>query len=61
MAIAVYLVLCVLVGFLAIGLRGGFFLYFILSLALSPLVGLMILVIVGSSAERQTSIKFPRY
>ncbi|HQS07514.1 MAG TPA: hypothetical protein PLK13_01705 [Xanthobacteraceae bacterium] len=61
MAIMIYLLLSLLVGFLGIGLRGGFFLYFILSIALSPLVGLMILVIVGSNGDRNTTVKLPRY
>ncbi|MGV6872140.1 hypothetical protein ACUSIJ_05525 [Pseudochelatococcus sp. B33] len=62
MAIVVYLLLSILVGVLGIGLRGGFFLYFILSIALSPLVGLLILLIVGSSRDgRRPDMKLPHY
>ncbi len=39
MSAVVYLVLCILVACFGIGYRGGFLLYFILSLALTPLVG----------------------
>ncbi|PWC90781.1 hypothetical protein TSH100_01750 [Azospirillum sp. TSH100] len=41
----IYLALCILVGLFAIGQRGGFFLYFLLSMVLSPLLSLLILVI----------------
>ncbi|GJD62476.1 hypothetical protein [Methylobacterium frigidaeris] len=49
MSAVVYLVLCILVACFGIGYRGGFLLYFILSLALTPLVGLLVLVIVSSN------------
>lgn len=61
MALVVYLLLSIMVGVLGIGMRGGFFLYFILSIALSPLVGLMILLIVGSNKDKPTNIKLPHY
>lgn len=62
MAIMVYLLLSIMVGILGIGMRGGFFLYFILSIALSPLVGLLVILIVGSNGDKkQSNIKLPHY
>jgi hypothetical protein len=61
MAIIIYLVLSVLIGLLGIGLRGGFFLYFILSIALSPLGALLIVLIVSSSRDHQGRNRLPRY
>lgn len=45
MFIALYLALSVLVGLFAIGRGGGFLLFFILSLLLTPIIGLIILLI----------------
>jgi hypothetical protein len=45
MFIALYLALSILVGLFAIGRGGGFLLYFILSLLLTPIIGLIILLI----------------
>ena len=45
MFVALYLVFCVVVGLFAIGRGGGFLLYFILSLLLTPIIGLIILLI----------------
>lgn len=61
MALVVYLLLSIMVGVLGIGMRGGFFLYFILSIALSPLVGLLILLIVGSNKDKPADMKLPHY
>lgn len=61
MVLVVYLSLSIMVGVLGIGMRGGFFLYFILSIALSPLVGLLILLIVGSNKDKSTTLDLPRY
>jgi hypothetical protein len=44
MIIGLYLLFSILVGLLAIGRGGGFFLYFILSLVLTPIVALIILI-----------------
>ncbi|SMH47716.1 hypothetical protein [Azospirillum agricola] len=53
MAHVVYIALCLMVGAFAIGQRGGFFLYFILSLAMSPLAGLLILIIATSRLDQE--------
>lgn len=45
MALIIYLLLSLLVGALAMGQRGGFALYFVLSMIMSPLVGLLILIL----------------
>jgi hypothetical protein len=47
-----YLLCSVFVGLLAIGQRGGFILFFILSLGLSPIVGLLILVVASPTVLR---------
>jgi hypothetical protein len=44
MIIGLYLLFSILVGLLAIGRGGGFFLYFILSIVLSPIVSVIILI-----------------
>jgi hypothetical protein len=46
MYIALYLALCILVGLFGIGRGGGFLLHFILSLVLTPIIGMIILLIV---------------
>jgi hypothetical protein len=45
MIVGLYILFAVLVGLLAIGRRGGFFLYFILSIVVSPIIALIILII----------------
>lgn len=45
MIIGFYILFSILVGLLAIGRGGGFFLYFILSIVLSPIISLIILII----------------
>ena len=49
LAPAIYGVLCLLVGLMAAHRKGGFLLYLILSIALSPLVGVFILLIARPS------------
>jgi hypothetical protein len=44
MIVGLYLLFSILVGVLAIGRGGGFFLYFILAIALSPIISLIILI-----------------
>lgn len=44
MVIGFYILFAVLVGFFAIGRSGGFFLYFLLSIILTPIVALIILI-----------------
>jgi hypothetical protein len=45
MFLGLYIGFAILVGIFAIGQRGGFLLYFILSLILTPIVSLLILII----------------
>lgn len=45
MFVALYLALCVVVGLFAIGRGGGFLLYFILAIVLTPIISLIILII----------------
>ncbi len=49
LAPVIYGLLCLLVGLMAVGRKGGFLLYLILSIALSPLVGVFILLIARPS------------
>ncbi|MGI6247467.1 MAG: hypothetical protein ACOYJQ_17110 [Pseudochelatococcus sp.] len=58
MAVVIYFMLCVLVGILGLGYWGGFLLYFILALAMTPLVALLVLIIVGSSEGRRGFARF---
>ena len=44
MAIGLYILFAILVGLFAIGRSGGFFLYFLLSIVLTPIVSLIILI-----------------
>jgi hypothetical protein len=44
MAVGLYLLFCIIVGLLAVGRRGGFFLYFVLSVVLTPIISLIILI-----------------
>jgi hypothetical protein len=50
----VYVTLSFLVGLLGIGKRGGFFLHFVLSLLLTPLVGTILLLL---SPEKVAQVK----
>jgi hypothetical protein len=42
---AIYLFSALLVGLLAIGQRGGFVIYFVLAVGISPIVALLILIL----------------
>ena len=44
MVVGLYILFSVLVGMLAIGRQGGFFLYFLLAVFLTPVVALVILI-----------------
>jgi len=57
LAIAVYGILCLLVGLMAIDRRGGFVLFLILSVVLSPLVGIFILLITRTSVPNARGLK----
>ena len=57
LAIAVYGVLCLLVGFMAIDRKGGFLLFLLLSIVLSPLVGVFILLITRASLLNARGLK----
>lgn len=57
LAIAVYGVLCLLVALMAIDRKNGFLLFLILSIALSPLVGVFILLITRTSVPNARGIK----
>lgn len=52
MLIAVWLILSILVGLLSIGRPGGFALYFILSVLLSPLLSILILLVTSAREKR---------
>lgn len=45
MLIGLHICFSIIVGLFAIGRQGGFFLFFLLSMALTPVVGLIILLI----------------
>lgn len=51
MWIAVWLVLSLMVGLLGIGRPGGFALYFILSVILSPLFSVLILLVTSANEK----------
>ena len=57
LAIAIYGVLCLLVGFMAIDRKGGFLLFLLLSIVLSPLVGVFILLITRASVLNARGLK----
>ena len=57
LAMAVYGVLCLLVGFMAIDRKGGFLLFLLLSIVLSPLVGVFILLITRASVLNARGLK----
>jgi hypothetical protein len=42
---AIYLISALLVGLLAIGQRGGFVIYFVLAVGISPILALLILIL----------------
>jgi hypothetical protein len=52
--VILYVTLSFLVGLLGIGKRGGFFLHFVLSLLLTPLVGTILLLL---SPEKVAQVK----
>lgn len=54
MQVILYVTLSFLVGLLGIGKRGGFFLHFVLSLLLTPLVGTILLLL---SPEKVAQVK----
>ena len=45
MYLGIFILFSVAVGLFAIGRQGGFFLYFLLSMVLTPIVGMIILLI----------------
>jgi hypothetical protein len=45
MVVGLYILFSIVVGLLAFGRSGGFFLYFLLSMFLTPVVALIILII----------------
>ena len=57
LAIAVYGILCLLVGLMAIDRKGGFLLFVILSVSLTPLVGVFILLITRTSVPNARGLK----
>lgn len=57
LAIAIYGVLCLLVGLMAIDRKGGFLLFVILSVVLSPLVGVFILLITRTSVPNARGLR----
>jgi hypothetical protein len=47
---ALYLISAVLVGLLAIGQRGGFVIYFVLAVGVSPILALLVLILASPRA-----------
>jgi hypothetical protein len=47
---AIYLISALLVGLLAIGQRGGFVIYFVLAVGVSPILALLILILASPRA-----------
>ncbi|WP_375413900.1 hypothetical protein [uncultured Bradyrhizobium sp.] len=47
---ALYLISALLVGLLAIGQRGGFVIYFVLAVGVSPILALLILILASPRA-----------
>jgi hypothetical protein len=45
MIVGLYILFSVVVGLLAIGRNGGFFLYFLLAIILTPVISLIILIV----------------
>ena len=60
LAIGIYGALCLLVALMAVDRKGGFILFLILSVALSPLIGMFILLIartsVPSGSDRKSAL-----
>lgn len=64
MLIGLHIGFSIIVGLFAIGRQGGFFLFFLLSMALTPVVGLIILLIAtpavvdvdGNRVKRRTGV-----
>lgn len=52
-----YITLAFLVALLGIGKRGGFFLHFVLSLLLTPLVGTILLLLLPEKAMQIRNVK----
>jgi hypothetical protein len=50
MYVAIYLISAVLIGLLAIGQRGGFVIYFVLAVGVSPILALLILILASPRA-----------
>jgi hypothetical protein len=50
MYVAIYLISAVLIGLLAIGQRGGFVIYFVLAVGVSPILALVILILASPRA-----------
>ena len=57
LAIGIYGALCLLVALMAVDRKGGFILFLILSVALSPLIGLFILLIARTSVPSRSDSK----
>ena len=57
LAIGIYGALCFLVALMAIDRKGGFILFLILSVALSPLIGMFILLIARTSVPSRSDSK----
>ena len=57
LAVVIYGILCLLVGLMAIDRKGGFLLFLILSVVLSPLVGVFILLITRASVPNARGLK----
>ena len=56
----IYGILCLLVGLLAINKSGGFLLYFILSLVLTPLVGIFIMLMTRMPVPELRAAQMPK-
>ena len=57
LAIGIYGALCLLVALMAVDRKGGFILFLILSVALSPLIGMFILLIARTSVPSRSDSK----
>lgn len=57
LAVVIYGILCLLVGLMAIDRKGGFLLFLILSVVLSPLGGVFILLITRTSVPNARGLK----
>ena len=63
MLVGLYILFSVVVGLLALGRSGGFLLYFLLAIFLTPIVGLIILIIASPVVVDTTGavVKGPRW